>query len=170
MCCVFRKLSGCLDRAGASHQVAGYFLCDTVSVFSLAPSVAAVRIFLLLHNITHSGRKLNCGSRFRQMEICSHRVVLHTVKCAGVKQWRWPTVLSGRRLSVWNVLVRPPLSLERAAGPQEWACHTHLPSSHSSHSPFFISKFLASGDVSGVERRFPDLAWLEGSAGNTSKP
>lgn len=53
---VYFKFSEVASTEQAPHTVTGYFLRDAASVFSLAPSVAAVWVFLLLHNITHSGR------------------------------------------------------------------------------------------------------------------
>lgn len=142
-------------------MVTGYFLRDAASVFSLAPSVAAVWVFLLLHNTTHSGRWLNCGSSVSQIETGGR-----LGGSAGV-QWRGrPSVCQGgacqlcAHLGAWT----QQLALRNEPAPPA----SLLPLSV---LPICSLEFLASGDVSLVERPPPpDLARREGSEGNTSKP
>lgn len=72
------------------------------------------------------------------------------------KEVEWVQCVSGPSLSVWSVPPSAPPSLQRAAGPQEWACPTHLPS-FSSHSPvlFVALNSWQNGDISLAQHRSP---------------
>lgn len=157
-----------LPKPITRRRVMGYFLFDIVSFLShYCLTVFGTRHFRVIWDTI----TLSLMQPISRRNILGHVYVRRKFSLyhsshtsARKKELGHYFVSSSFWESAWNasLVLGAPLNLERPAGPEEWACSTHLLSLFLTlHSNFFFRKFLTNGDITTaniLERRSPRLA------------